>query len=143
MEQNFKYFAEKEFKSLVATKKYNLDLDVGVIHAQQYLEKGLKQIVLMKTGEEFKTHKLTFLADKSDIKELKPFTNILRQIQEYYFDKRYPSETYTETTLEEFDEVYTATKNIKEIIDKEYDKLKLDDSESKKVEQMDIFNNIK
>lgn len=142
MIRDYMYFADKEFKGLVATKQYNLDLDVGVIHAQQFLEKGLKQLVLLQTGEEFKTHKLAFLADKTGIDELKPFKNILRQIQEYYFDKRYPSETYMETTDDEFEEVYNACVDIKKILDKWYNDLS-NINKNKTTKQMDVFNNIK
>ncbi|MGL4949223.1 MAG: HEPN domain-containing protein [Anaeroplasmataceae bacterium] len=135
---NYYDFAKKDLLSADTMYKYTEEYDVIVVHCQQYIEKSLKYLLEIKCGELSKSHKLTVLSNKLQIKELDTYDNIFRKIQDYYFDKRYPGDNYIITSKSECDEVYTFTKDIVTVIEyliKTYSK--------REFSRSNAFNNIK
>lgn len=114
---NYYDFALKDYKSAQTMYKYTDEYDIIVVSCQQYLEKALKYLLEINLGELNKTHKLTTLAHKLNIEYFNKYTAFFRQVQDYYFDKRYPSEDYITTTKEEAEYVFTLTTEIKEYME--------------------------
>lgn len=116
---NYLDFANKDFKSMETMYQYTEEYDTIVVNCQQYIEKALKHLYELKLNELSKSHKLVFLAKQLDIPEILQYSNELRIIQDYYFDKRYPSESYMETTKEECEQAVKVTRAIKVIVEAE------------------------
>lgn len=119
---NYLDFANKDFISMEIMYKYTEEYDVIVVNCQQYLEKSLKHLYELKLNELNRSHKIVFLAKQLAIPEILKYINELRIIQEYYFDKRYPSESYIETTKEECEQAVKVTRELKYIIETEVSK---------------------
>lgn len=134
---NYYDFALKDLKSASTMYNHTEEYDVVVVSCQQYLEKSLKYLLELKSGELSKTHKLTTLSNRLDIEEFKQYEDLFRKIQDYYFDKRYPSEDYIETTKEECDLIYNKTLELKIIIENISNKLISQDF-TKKIDFFDI-----
>lgn len=132
----------KDFKSMETMYKYTEEYDTIVVSCQQYIEKALKHLYELKLNELSKSHKLIFLAKQLDIPEILKYSNELRIIQDYYFDKRYPSESYMETTKEECDQAVEITTEIKAIVEAEVDKYNqlLARSDVNDIKQCDAFD---
>lgn len=119
---NYLDFANKDFKSMETMYAYTEEYDVIVVNCQQYLEKALKHLYELKLNELNRSHKIVFLARQLNIPEISKYIGELRIIQEYYFDKRYPSESYIETTKEECEQAVKITRELKIIIEAEINK---------------------
>lgn len=139
---NYLDFANKDFKSMETMYEHTEEYDVIVVSCQQYLEKALKHLYELKLKELNRSHKIVFLAKQLDIPEILKYINELRIIQEYYFDKRYPSESYIETTKEECEQAVRVTRELKVIIEAEinkYSKAAISNSD-KDVKQCSAFD---
>lgn len=78
----------------------------SVYYSQQACEKILKHYLQLKVRDErireiLKSHKVQKLAVISGISELKEYRVELIEMQEFYFDGRYPSDDYIEPTMED------------------------------------------
>lgn len=135
---NYYDFAIKDFRSAETLYTYTEEYDVIVTLCQQYLEKALKYLLEENEGIITKSHKLTVICRELNISYFDQYINFFRQVQDYYFDKRYPGVNYIETTKKEADEVFEQTKLIKEYI--ESNLIKSDDSQLK---QCNVFDNLK
>ncbi|SFC84965.1 HEPN domain-containing protein [Clostridium uliginosum] len=140
---NYLDFANKDLNSAKILHKYTGEYDNIVVLCQQYLEKAFKYLLDRKLGELSKSHKLVTLSKKLEINELDKYENFLRKVQDYYFDKRYPSEDYMETIKEECDEVVKTTLIIKEIIEAELNKLNKVNTVNTELKQCNLFDNLK
>lgn len=132
-------FANKDFKAMETMYTYTEEYDVIVTNCQQYIEKALKHLYEIRLHELSKSHKLVTLVKRLNISEILIYENELRIIQDYYFDKRYPSEDYIETTKEECDNAVAVTRKLKDIIEAEIAKERKINSN---VKQGDVFDNI-
>lgn len=116
---NYYDFALKDLKSAEIMYKYSNEYDVIVVSCQQYVEKSLKHLLQLKNGELLKTHKLHTLLNKIDMVELNEFDRLFfLEIENFYFDKRYPGEDYIETTKEDCDRIYRKTLEYRNLIEK-------------------------
>lgn len=114
---NYYDFAIKNLKTAQLHMQYDGDMDEVVVSCQQFFEKSFKQLLLLKDGSIYKTHRLTFLIKKLGIVEFLMNEDLFRIIEDYYFDKRYPSEIYEETTLVEASRAYNLAVELKPIIE--------------------------
>lgn len=136
---NYYDFALKNLKTAELHYNYGGDLDEIVVSCQQYFEKSFKQLLLLKDGSTYKTHKITFLINKLDIVEFKMHEDLFRKIQDYYFDKRYPSEVYEVTTKSEAEAVYNLALTLKPAIE---DYLEQFNKGHKKLNNTSIFDDV-
>lgn len=122
---NYYDFAIKNLKTAQLLVEHNGDTDEIAVACQQYFEKAFRQLILLRDGTIYKTHKLSFLINKLAILEFSVNEHLLRVIGEYYFDKRYPTEVYIETSKDEALKAYNLAIELKPIIEyyiKEFNK---------------------
>ena len=135
---NYYDFAIKNLKTAQLHVEHNGDTDEIAVACQQYFEKAFRQLLLLRDGAIYKTHKLSFLVNKLSIPEFSVNENLLRMIGEYYFDKRYPNEAYIETSKDEALRVYNLAIELKPVIEyylKEFNKS--EDTSSKRLNAFD------
>lgn len=136
---NYYDFALKNLKTAELHYNYDGDLDEIVVSCQQYLEKAFKQLLILKDGSVYKTHKITFLVNKLGIADFMMHEDVFRKIQDYYFDKRCPSEVYESTTKEEADYIYKLVVNLKPIIEDYINRYSVRNS---KLDNSSIFDDV-
>ena len=130
---NYYDFAIKNLKTAQLHVKYDGDTDEIVVACQQYFEKAFIQLLLLRDGSIYKTHKISFLVRKLSIIEFSMNEDLFRIIEDYYFDKRYPSEVYEETSKDEAIKVYNLAVKLKPTIEyylKEFENNKKDNLRS-------------
>lgn len=135
---NYYDFAIKNLKTAQLHVEHNGDTDEIAVACQQYFEKAFRQLLLLRDGTLYKSHKLSFLINKLAISEFSKNENSLRLIGEYYFDKRYPNEVYEETSKDEALKAYNLAIELKPVIEyylKEFNKSK--DTPSKSLNAFD------
>ena len=114
---NYYDFAIKNLKTAQLHVEHNGDTDEIVFSCQQYFEKAFKQLLLLRDGSIYKTHKIPFLVKKLAIEEFSINDNLFRIIKDYYFEKAYPSKVYEETSKEEALRVYNLAVELKPTIE--------------------------
>lgn len=137
---NYYDFAIKNLKTAQLHVEYDGDTDEIVVSCQQYFEKAFKQLLLLRDGSIYKTHKISFLVKKLSIVEFSINEDLFRIIEDYYFDKRYPSEVYEETSKEEALRVYNLAVELKPII--EFYLKEFKNSKKDSLQNCSIFDNI-
>lgn len=137
---NYYDFAIKNLKTAQLHVEHDGDTDEIVVSCQQYFEKAFKQLLLLRDGSIYKTHKISFLVKKLSIVEFSINEDLFRIIEDYYFDKRYPSEVYEETSKEEALRVYNLAVELKPII--EFYLKEFKNSKKDSLQNCSIFDNI-
>lgn len=118
---NYYHFALSDFKSAETMYTYTEEYDVIVVHCQQYLEKAFKHILDLDVSKEIpRTHKLTLLARLINDDELSKHELLYFKLNDCYFDRRYPSHDYIQTSKDECNEIYNETRILKEYIERKY-----------------------
>lgn len=138
---NYYDFAIKNLKTAQLHVEHNGDTDEIAVACQQYFEKAFRQLLLLRDGTIYKSHKLSFLVNKLSIPEFSVNENLLRMIGEYYFDKRYPNEAYIETSKDEALRVYNLAIELKPIIES-YINLYSKSKENESVKRCNVFDDV-
>lgn len=90
--KDFYDFAIEDLSTAEALWNLKINYDSIAYHTQQFCEKILKYALLKELGEEVRGHKIVFLAKKLNNPEILDMISDMRLIQDFYFDKRYPSD---------------------------------------------------
>lgn len=114
---NYYDFAIKNLNTAQLLVEHSGDTDEIVVSCQQYFEKAFKQLLLLRDGSMYKTHRISFLVKKLSIEEFSINDNLFRIIKDYYFEKAYPSEVYEETSKEEALRVYNLAVELRPTIE--------------------------
>lgn len=114
---NYYDFALKDYNMMKLAYTSSNDYDSIVAMGQQYLEKAFKQLLELKCGEISRNNKITYIIAKLNIIDFSIHEDYFRKIQDYYFDKRYPGDSYIETTKDECDYLVKFVDNIKPVIE--------------------------
>ncbi len=105
--------AEQDYQTILILSRQRKKIlpDIMCYHAHQCVEKYLKGLLAKHTGKVPKTHNLIFLADEliSCEPELESTKDILRNLNRYAVELRYPGESATKQ------EAKSAVKQIKQI----------------------------
>lgn len=118
--KNYFDFADNDHKLISYTPRNSDLFDSIVVLYQQCCEKNMKGIIKVLYGEDLRTRKLTTLLRDISTKypELNEYKNLCRELQDSYFDRRYPNEDYYPLSQEEFMNIEEESeKLIKKLID--------------------------
>lgn len=139
---NYYDFAKKDLKTAIINYQHGGDYDSIIVMCQQYLEKSLKQLVLLKCGEQLRTHKLITLSNRLGYSELDKYSDFFRRIQDCYFDRRYPGEDYIETTEIECSTALALISELKPFIESKIEELTNSKSQDA-IGDVGIFSSVK
>lgn len=114
---NYYDFAIKNLNTAQLLVEHSGDTDEIVVSCQQYFEKAFKQLLLLRDGSIYKTHKISFLVEKLSIAEFSVNDDLFRIIEDYYYEKGYPNEFYEETSKQGALKVYNLAVELKPIIE--------------------------
>lgn len=102
------YFANNSYSFMMA----NIDVasehkDEFIIQVQQCVEKFLKALLERDLQKENTTHNITTIAKELNKKhsELRKYRNIIRELKDCYYERRYNNANYLEFEEEEFEEL--------------------------------------
>ena len=97
------YFAEVDYKTVLHLKDVDGLEDSCLFHCEQMIEKLLKEILLLKKGERDFKHSILKLVDYLNLKsELSEYLDLMQDLQDSYFERRYEVFNYVEYSREEF-----------------------------------------
>ena len=125
---SYGYIAESDLEEA----RYNRERPKPcVYYSHQACEKILKQYIQMYFRSEdisgfLHSHKVKKLAVKTGIRELMNYRSALSDMQDYYFDGRYPSDDYVEPTVEDAYRILNVAENVMSFVIAKMDELEME-----------------